>query len=109
MGDGAGAVGTRIWTIPNVLIVVGDYVAALILLILASLTDLLDGYLARRLGQVTRLGQLLDPAADRLYIFAALLGLAANQLVPWWIVVVIVARDVFLLVLAKRGQRPKKE
>ena len=78
---------------------VGDYVAALIILIVASLTDLLDGYLARRLGQVTRLGQLLDPAADRLYIFAALIGLAANELVPWWIVVVIVARDVFLLVL----------
>ena len=124
MGDGAGAVGTRIWTIPNVLsmlrlalvppflvlIVLGDYVAALILLIVASLTDLLDGYLARRLGQVTRLGQLLDPAADRLYIFAALVGLAANQLVPWWIVVVIVARDVFLLilgvVLANHGYGP---
>ena len=112
-GESAGAAESRIWTIPNllsmlrlalvppflVLIVVGDYVAALIVLVVASFTDLLDGYLARRLHQVTRLGQLLDPAADRLYIFAALVGLAANDLVPWWIVVVIVARDVFLLVL----------
>lgn len=112
-GESAGAAESRIWTIPNllsmlrlalvppflVLIIVGDYVAALIVLIVASFTDLLDGYLARRLNQVTRLGQLLDPAADRLYIFAALVGLAANGLVPWWIVVVIVARDVFLLVL----------
>jgi len=112
-GERAGDVGSRIWTIPNllsmlrlalvpvflVLIVVGSYVAALIVLVVASLTDLLDGYLARRLRQVTRLGQLLDPAADRLYIFAALVGLAANDLVPWWIVVIIVARDVFLLVL----------
>jgi cardiolipin synthase (CMP-forming) len=112
-GDEAGPVSTRIWTIPNVLtmlrlalvpvflafIVVGDYVSALIVLIVASLTDALDGFLARRLGQVTRLGQLLDPAADRLYIFAALVGLAANELVPWWIVLVIVARDVLLLVL----------
>ena len=112
-GESAGAAESRIWTIPNLLsmlrlalvppflalIVVGDYVAALIVLVVASFTDLLDGYLARRLRQVTRLGQLLDPAADRLYIFAALLGLAANDLVPWWIVVVIVARDVFLLVL----------
>jgi cardiolipin synthase len=112
-GESAGAAESRIWTIPNllsmlrlalvppflVLIIVGDYVAALIVLIVASLTDLLDGYLARRLNQVTRLGQLLDPAADRLYIFAALLGLAAHGLVPWWIVIVIVARDVFLLVL----------
>jgi cardiolipin synthase len=97
-GESAGAAESRIWTIPNLLIV-GDYVAALIVLIVASLTDLLDGYLARRLNQVTRLGQLLDPAADRLYIFAALLGLAAHGLVPWWIVIVIVARDVFLLVL----------
>jgi cardiolipin synthase (CMP-forming) len=112
-GESAGAAESRIWTIPNllsmlrlalvppflVLVIVGDYVAALIVLIAASLTDLLDGYLARRLNQVTRLGQLLDPAADRLYIFAALLGLAAHGLVPWWIVIVIVARDVFLLVL----------
>jgi cardiolipin synthase len=112
-GENTGAVGSRIWTIPNVLsmlrlalvpvflvaIVVGNYVAALVILVVASLTDLLDGYLARRLKQVTRLGQLLDPAADRLYIFAALVGLAANDLVPWWIVIVIVARDVFLLVL----------
>jgi len=112
-GERTGAVGTRVWTIPNVLsmlrlalvpaflvfVVVGDYVSALIVLVLASFSDLLDGYLARRLDQVTRLGQLLDPAADRLYIFAALVGLAANALVPWWIVVVIVARDVFLLVL----------
>jgi cardiolipin synthase (CMP-forming) len=112
-GESAGAAESRIWTIPNllsmlrlalvppflVLIIVGDYVAALIVLIVASFTDLLDGYLARRLNQMTRLGQLLDPAADRLYIFAALVGLAANGLVPWWIVVVIVARDVFLLVL----------
>jgi cardiolipin synthase (CMP-forming) len=112
-GENAGAAESRIWTIPNLLsmlrlalvppflvfIVVGDYVAALIVLVVASFTDLLDGYLARRLGQVTRLGQLLDPAADRLYIFAALLGLAAQSLVPWWIVVVIVARDVFLLIL----------
>lgn len=112
-GERTGAVGTRIWTVPNVLsmlrlalvpaflalIVIGDYVSALIVLVIASLSDLLDGYLARRLNQITRLGQLLDPAADRLYIFAALVGLAANALVPWWIVVVIVARDVFLLVL----------
>lgn len=112
-GESAGAAESRIWTIPNllsmlrlalvppflVLIIVGDYVAALIVLIVASFTDLLDGYLARRLHQVTRLGQLLDPAADRLYIFAALVGLAAHGLVPWWIVVVIVARDLFLLVL----------
>ncbi|MRG61774.1 CDP-alcohol phosphatidyltransferase family protein [Agromyces sp. CFH 90414] len=82
-----------------VLIVRADFVAALVVLVVASLTDLLDGFLARRLGQITRLGQLLDPAADRLYIFAALIGLAAQGLVPWWIVAIIVARDAFLLIL----------
>ena len=113
MGGESSGVSTRIWTIPNVLsmlrlllvpvflilVIAGAYVTALIVLIAASLTDLLDGYLARRFDQVTRLGQLLDPAADRLYIFAALIGLAANALVPWWIVIVIVARDVLIVVL----------
>ena len=111
-GESAGA--SQVWNVPNVLsmlrlvlvpvflvlIVLGDYVAALVVLIVASLTDLLDGFIARHFNQVTRLGQLLDPAADRLYIFAALIGLAAQGLVPWWIVVLIVARDVMLLVLA---------
>lgn len=111
-GENTG-VSTRIWTVPNmlsmlrlllvpvflVLVVAGAYVPALIVLVTASLTDLLDGYLARRFDQVTRLGQLLDPAADRLYIFAALIGLAANELVPWWIVIVIVARDALIVVL----------
>lgn len=112
-GRSAGAVGTEIWTIPNLLsmlrlvlvpfflwaVIDGSYVVALVILVAASLSDLLDGYLARRFDQITRLGQLLDPAADRLYIFAALVGLAANSLVPWWIVIVIVSRDVFLLIL----------
>ena len=80
MGGSSSGVSTRIWTVPNVLsmlrlllvpvflvlVVAGEYVAALAVLVAASLTDLLDGYLARRFDQVTRLGQLLDPAADRL-------------------------------------------
>ncbi len=82
-----------------VLIVQGHDAWALLVLIVSSTTDFLDGFLARRLGQITRLGQLLDPAADRLYIFAALIGLASRELVPWWIVLVVVGRDVFMLVL----------
>ena len=107
-------VSTRVWTVPNVLsmlrlllvpvflllIVQGRYDAALVVLVIASFTDLLDGFIARHFNQVTRLGQLLDPAADRLYIFAALIGLAAQGLVPWWIVTVIILRDVMLIVLA---------
>jgi len=102
----------RLGLVPVFLVVLvrGEDAWALLVLMVASLTDFLDGYLARRFGQITRLGQLLDPAADRLYIFAALLGLAWRDLVPWWIVLVIVGRDVFLLglgvILANYGFGP---
>jgi cardiolipin synthase len=81
------------------LIVTGQDMLALITLVITSFTDFLDGYLARKLNQVSRLGQLLDPAADRLYIFAALIGLAWRELIPWWLVIIVVARDVMLAVL----------
>jgi cardiolipin synthase (CMP-forming) len=115
---------SRVLTVPNllsalrlalvpvflVLLVGGADAWALLVLLIASLTDFLDGFLARRLNQITRLGQLLDPAADRLYIFAALLGLAWRDLVPIWIVAVVIGRDVFLLglgiVLANHGYGP---
>ena len=104
---------SRVLTVPNLLsflrlalvpvflwLIVDGYDAwALLVLAVSSLTDFLDGWIARRFNQITRLGQLLDPAADRLYIFAALIGLAWRELVPWWIVVVVVGRDVFLLIL----------
>ncbi|MET1019631.1 MAG: CDP-alcohol phosphatidyltransferase family protein [Microterricola sp.] len=103
----------RVFTVPNilsfgrlllvpvflVLLMQGRDAAALTVLVISSLTDFLDGYIARRFNQMSRLGQLLDPAADRLYIFAAIIGLASRELVPWWLVAVIVGRDVLLLVL----------
>ncbi|TFB80703.1 CDP-alcohol phosphatidyltransferase family protein [Terrimesophilobacter mesophilus] len=82
-----------------VLVIMGYDIPALIVLVVSSITDFLDGVLARRLDQVSRLGQLLDPAADRLFIFATLIGLAVRGIVPWWLVTVIVGRDVLLLVL----------
>jgi len=117
-------VSSRIITIPNLLslfrlamvpvflmlVVAGEDVFALAVLVLSSATDFLDGVLARRLNQVTRLGQLLDPAADRLFIFATLIGLAVRGIVPWWLVAVIVARDLMLavlgIVLANYGYGP---
>lgn len=106
-------VSSRILTVPNilsfvrlalvpvflVLVIEGEDVLALIVLVVSSVTDFLDGLLARRLNQVSRLGQLLDPAADRLFIFATLIGLAVRGIVPWWLVTIIVGRDVLLLVL----------
>lgn len=59
----------------------------------AALTDYLDGKIARRRNQVTRLGQLLDPIADKLLISAALISLVENQLAPAWAVVIIVGRE----------------
>lgn len=81
------------------LIVAGIDLAALIVLAVSSATDFFDGVIARRFGQITRLGQLLDPAADRLFIFAALIGLAGRGILPWWIVAVVIGRDALLLVL----------
>lgn len=93
-----------------VLLLVGNFAFALIILAVAGITDYLDGYFARRLNQVTRLGQLLDPAADRLYIFSTLIGLAVTQQIPLWLAAVIIARDVMLLVvypvLATHGYGP---
>jgi CDP-diacylglycerol--glycerol-3-phosphate 3-phosphatidyltransferase len=60
---------------------------------LASLTDWLDGYLARRRHQVTALGQVMDPLADKLLISAALISLVQMGLAPAWIVAVIIGRE----------------
>jgi cardiolipin synthase (CMP-forming) len=106
-------VSTRIVTIPNllslfrlllipvflVLLVVGFYVWALVVLVVSSATDFVDGYVARHFNQVSRVGQLLDPAADRLFIFSTLIGLAWGGFVPWWLAGVIIARDVLLIVV----------
>lgn len=82
-----------------VLIIAGEDGWALLVLVFSSISDYLDGVIARRFNQLSRLGQLLDPAADRLFIFAALIGLAVRGVIPWWLFVVIVARDLMLVVL----------
>ncbi len=69
---------------------------ALLLLVASGATDYLDGYIARRYGQASRLGALLDPVADRLYILATLVGLVLRGIVPWWFAAAIVLRDVLL-------------
>ena len=69
---------------------------AILVLAVGGFTDWLDGKLARLLGQYSRLGALLDPAVDRLYILAALIALGARDVVPWWGVVALVCRDLVL-------------
>lgn len=69
---------------------------AVAVLAVGGATDWLDGQLARRWHQRSRLGQVLDPMADRAYILATLVGLAIRGIVPWWLVVLLAARDVVM-------------
>src|SRR5579864_4947458 len=66
---------------------------ALSIFLVAAATDLLDGYLARRWGQITTVGTLLDPIADKLLISAALVSLVETHRVPAWMVVLIIGRE----------------
>jgi cardiolipin synthase (CMP-forming) len=63
------------------------------ILIAAGLSDWLDGKIARALNQGSRLGQVLDPAADRLYIAATVVALAVRSIIPWWLVAVLAVRE----------------
>ena len=63
------------------------------LFLLAALTDFLDGFIARRRRQITRLGKLLDPAADKILTSAAFISLVGLDLAPAWMVVIVVARE----------------
>jgi cardiolipin synthase len=80
------------------------------LLMVAGLSDWLDGKIARALNQQSRLGQFLDPAADRLYIAATLVGLAVRGIVPWWLVALLMSRELVLgaalLVLRRYSYEP---
>jgi cardiolipin synthase (CMP-forming) len=84
--------------------------AAVALLMVSGFTDWLDGKIARLWGQMSRVGQLLDPAADRLYILATLIGLTIRDIVPLWLTLALVGRDVilalFLPVLRRHGYGP---
>lgn len=91
------------------LLVSDEFLWALVVLAFASFTDWLDGQIARRFNQETSLGKILDPSADRLFIFATLIGLTLNGNIPAWFAIVIVLRDVLLLfglpTLRKLGYR----
>ncbi|MCW2912648.1 MAG: CDP-alcohol phosphatidyltransferase [Actinomycetia bacterium] len=100
----------RVWTIPNALsfarllgvplflwlILINQDWWALGVLVFAGMTDWLDGKLARMLDQTSKLGAVLDPLADRLYIFATLVGLTIRGVVPVWLAALLVLREVLL-------------
>lgn len=121
--QGSPPVTDRVWTLPNVLsmlrlvgvpiflwlILSHDDGWAVLVLTISGLTDYLDGKIARSYNLVSSVGQLLDPLADRLYILSTLLGLAWREIIPWWLVAILVSRDVFgtalLLVVRHYGYR----
>jgi len=72
---------------------INGYALAIVIFLIASLTDILDGHLARRRNQVSNLGKLLDPIADKLLVSAALIVLVEKHLAPSWSVVVILGRE----------------
>lgn len=102
-----------VFTVPNVLsfirllgvpvfcwlILAGHDLAAVILLMVFGVTDWFDGYLARVLHQRSPLGAKLDPVADRLYILAAVIVMVIRGILPWWVFVLIFARDVMITLL----------
>jgi len=114
-GGGSGrAANDRVITLPNAVtllrlmavpfvfraLTAGRFTLALILLVVFASTDWIDGFLARALNQVSRLGALLDPAVDRIFIIAVAYGLFVAGLVPLWAVIVVVVRDASVLIIA---------
>ena len=102
---------SRVWTVPNIISVVRlagvplflwlvlgpeEDAAALVVLMVAGFTDYLDGWLARRLDQFSKLGEILDPVADRLYILAVVIGLYLRDIIPWWVAIALPLRDLLL-------------
>lgn len=122
---GGGPVPDRLLTVPNLLSIVrlagvplflwlllGPKADgwALAVLVASGITDWLDGKLARWLNQASRLGTLLDPAADRLYTLATVVAFVLRDIVPWWVAAVLVGRDlavmVAIAVLRRSGYGP---
>ena len=114
MTESAAQVDAGVWTLPNLLsavrlalipvflwLVLGPEADgwALGLLVVSGITDWLDGWLARRWGQTSVLGQVLDPVADRLYILAVVVGLALREVIPWWLAVSLPLRDALMWLL----------
>jgi|SRR5271165_4501554 len=115
----------RIWTVPNqitflrlgilpfflILILYQEYRWALLVLVIAALSDAVDGLLARTLEQKSALGAYLDPIADKLLLSSSFIVLAMEKKMPWWLTVMVLSRDVLMLIVAAvilliQGYRP---
>src|SRR5271168_3757207 len=115
----------RIWTVPNQITILRlgflplfivsisyeHYRWALVILVIAGLSDGIDGLLARKLNQKSALGAYLDPIADKLLLSSSFVVLAMAKKIGWWLTIMVLSRDVLLLVVAAvilivQGYRP---
>ncbi len=112
--DDAGELRSELLTVPNLLsalrillvpvflwlvLVPEADLLAIGVLVVSGITDYLDGKIARATGATTRIGAILDPVADRLYILAVVVGLGLREVIPWWLAVILPLRDVLLFSL----------
>ena len=74
-------------------------IISLVIFLLASLSDLLDGWLARRTNTVTSMGKIMDPVADKILIFGIFICFVQLNLIPFWMVIIIMARDFLVMAL----------
>ena len=102
---------TDVWNVPNVLTmlrmllipvfvvlyVTGHDKLALLAFIVASLTDLLDGYIARKHNLITNFGKLMDPLADKLMVCTALICQGVQGIIPWWAIVIVMAKELLMV------------
>ena len=102
---------TNVWTIPNVLTMIrlilvpvfvvlfikGYKMASLAVFAAASLTDMLDGHLARKLNQITDFGKLFDPLADKLMVLSALICQGIAGVFPWTAIIIVVCKELFMV------------
>ena len=112
-GDLARTRAQELTTIPNILSILrlasvpvfiwlfvsGHEMVAVFIYGTAAFTDFVDGFIARRLDQVTELGKLLDPLADRIFVIALTVALVIRGTLPWWLALIVVGRDAIVLIM----------
>lgn len=91
----------RIISIPFIAYLTSQHkmLQALLVLAVSSASDSLDGMIARKFNQVSKIGQILDPIADRLLILCSILALGLADIIPWWMLIIVGLRDLVLLIL----------
>ena len=85
----------------------GETLWALIVYLVVQATDVLDGIIARRSGQITTLGKLLDPLADKLMLLSVLVCFGVNNVLPWWMIATVLAKELLMIIGSVYALRKK--